>query len=311
MAILWTDKVLLVAAETVYGTPAVAAGADAILAMDVRVQPMEGQDTSRGLERPHMGAQETIPTGVHARLTFSVEILPSGTAGTAPVIGRLLRGCGCAQVIVASDSVTYNPISLGHESVTIRLWIGNTLFALAGARGTARLRLEAQGVPRMEFEFTGLWTEPTQAAALVPTLAAQMTAEVLAASAANTPVFTLNGTACVMRSFTFALGNRVEPRLLVNGESIRIVDRAETVETTIEALPLTTLNPFSLAGSRAGVAIVLQHGTAAGRRVTLTVPRAQMQRLAGLEESQGIMEWPLRLVPLAISGNDQWTLAFT
>ena len=56
---------------------------------------------------------------------------------------------------------------------------------------------------------------------------------------------------------------------------------------------------------------MVAHGTTAGKIVTLTAPTAQMQRVQGLENAQNITEWPLRLVPLASSGNDQWTLVLT
>ena len=50
------------------------------------------------------------------------------------------------------------------------------------------------------------------------------------------------------------------------------------------------------------------HGTTAGSIATLNVPAAQMQRPAGLENAQKIVEWPLRMAALPVDGNDQWTL---
>lgn len=66
---------------------------------------MEGQDKSRELELPYHGAQPTIPTELHMKLAFRVEAKGSGTKGTAPPFGPLLRACGMAEMIVATTSV--------------------------------------------------------------------------------------------------------------------------------------------------------------------------------------------------------------
>ena len=90
-----------------------------------------------------------------------------------------------------------------------------------------------------------------------------------------------------------------------------LVDRAEKDNTTVEAEPMTLMNPYQLAAAQTTQAIVLQQGVAAGARATINVPMAQLQRPAGLEQAQNIVEWPLSLIPLPNAGNDQWTLVLT
>lgn len=312
MAIYWNEKVFLLALESTYGVAPALTATDAILATNIRLTPMEGQDVSRNLERPHMGAQATIPVDVHTRLSFTAEILPSGTAGVAPVMGKLLRACACAEVITPDTSVAYNPVSRDHESAAVHMWIGDTRYALVGARGTAIIRVNASGIPVAEFDLTGLFVMPGEATPVVPDLDDQLDAEVLVATSTNTPVFTIDAVPFVMRSFALTLGNQVEPRFLIGAESVIITGRSESIETTVEAVPLSTFNPFARAMARDKLPVNLVHGTTAGSIVTLAVPGAQMQRPAGLEEQQGIKEWPLRLVPQATSaGNDQWTISFT
>lgn len=312
MPLNWKSKVLLAKTETVYGTDSAPTGAaNAILATDIRLSPMEGQDVSRNLEYPYLGAQATVPTELHAKLAFRVELTPSGTRGTAPPWGVLLRACGCAQVIVAATSVTYNPVTSTHESVTIHMWIDGTQYKLLGARGTCVMRINAQGIPYLEFDFTGLWVLASDVAQAVPTIASQLTNKPVIATSANTPTFTYNAVPLVMRSFALNLGNQVETRFLVRSESVLITDRAETIETTVEAVPLATLNPYALARDQTTAALTLTHGTVAGKIATLSAPAAQLQRPAGLENQQNIVEWPLRMVPIPVSGNDQWTLALT
>ena len=99
MAISWRSKILLAKIEAIYGTDAAPTGAaNGILAVDVSFNPMQGSDVSRNLERPFLGAQGTVATELHAELSFKVELVGSGTPGTPPAWGVLLRACGVAEV---------------------------------------------------------------------------------------------------------------------------------------------------------------------------------------------------------------------
>ncbi len=310
MPIAWRNKILLIKTETVYGTDPVPTGAvNAVLGIDVKVMPMEGDDASRELDLPYLASIPTIPKELHAKISFKVEMAPSGALGVAPAWGPVLRACAVAQTISAGVSVTYNPISVAHESATIYLYIGDTLYKIRGARGTCVMRLDAQGIPYLEFDLTGLFTTPAEGVRPTPVLTGFQ--KPLLATSANTPTFTINGVAQVMRKFALDLGNAVENRFLVGAEAILITDRSEMIETTVEAVPLTTLNPFALAAAQTTMVVNIAHGTVAGARAAINVPLALMQRPKGVEGQQNIKEWPLSLIPQANLGNDQWTLVLT
>lgn len=310
MPLKWRNKILLFMIETEYGTDPNPTGAnDAFLATDVQLTPMEGNDVSRDLETPYLGAQPSIPTELHRRLTFKVELIGSGTAGLAPAWGPLLRACGVAETIVPATSVTYNPVSDDHESGTHYIWIDTTLFQITGSRGNCRFSYTAQGIPYLEFTFTGLYSQAAETPRVVADLSAFQRPEVV--TDRNTPIFTMGGSDFVMRSCMLDQGNQVEARFLINAENILITDRADVLETTVEAVPLTVFDPFTLAEAQTTVPVVLTHGTDPGRISTLTVPNAQIQRPQGLESAQNIVEWPLRMVPLPVAGDDQWTLELT
>jgi hypothetical protein len=309
MALKWESKILLVKIETSYGTDPTPAGANGILAKDIKLTPMEGSDVDRELELPYFGAQGTIPTDLHATISFMVELAPSGTAGTAPLWGPVLRACGVAEVIDAGTAVTYNPVTDDLESATIYLFIEKTLYAMTGARGTVKMEINASGIPYLNFAMTGLFIDPEESTRIAPSLAGFQ--KPLAASKTNTPTFTIDEVAVVMRSFVLDLANEVEPRFLIGAEGIIITDRKDAITTTVEAVPLSTLDPYALAKSQTDVPVVLEHGRIAGHIATLTVPKAQMQRPEGLANAQKIVEWPLRLAPLPTAGNDQWSLTLT
>ncbi len=309
-AIKWRSKVLLAKIESSYGTdPSPTGGANAILATNVTLSPMEGEDVSRDLEFPYLGAQGSIPAGLRYVLSFSTELVGSGSAGVAPAWGPLARGCGLAETIEADTSVAYTPISDAMESLTFHFWIGATKHVLKGARGTAEVQVNAQAIPRIRWTFTGLWAAPAEASPATPTLTGFK--KPVVASKANTPLFTVNGVSLVLRNFTLNLGCDVQPRLLIGREEIKIVDRAEEITAQVEAVPLSTLDPFALAQAQTQIAVALTHGTAAGYIAAISAPTCQVKRPAGYENSQDVLEWPLRLTPLPSSGNDQFSITLT
>lgn len=313
MPLYWRNKVLLAKVEATYGVDAAPTGAaNAILATDVKLSPMEGQDVSRELDsRPWMGASETIPVGLYAKISFKVEVKSSGAAGTAPAYGPLLRASAMAETVSAGVSVTYNRASTNHASTTIWLNIDGTLYALTGARGNAVYRVNAAGVAYLEFEFSGLFVQPTAVAVPTPTYGTQLSQMPQAASSANTPTFTLGGVSLVLRDFMLDWGNEVTPRMLIRSETILITDFSEKIDMTVEAVALATLNPYALAAAGTAQALSLVHGTGAGKITTLSVPNAMIQRPSGINTQDNIIEWPLSLIPKSTAAGDQFTLVFT
>lgn len=310
MAIFFRSKILALKIETTYGTDAVPTGAlNAVQARDIQITPMDGEDVNRELDQPFIGAEGTIPAGLFSKISFKVEMEPSGVAGTAPAWGPALRACGVAQVVSAGVSVAYNPIPVNHESASIYFLIGPTLHKILGWRGNVKYTIDAQGIPYLEFDGSGLFLQPADAGFGPAVLTSFQKPRV--GSKANTPVFTVNGVSLTMRSFSLDLGNQVEPRLLIGSEEIIITQRQDTVEMTVDAVPLATFNPYLLAGNTTNVPVALTHGVGAGRIAALSIPTMQLMRPGGIEQNQGIVEWPLKGMALGTNGANQWTLTLT
>lgn len=311
MAIYSRLKVLLAKPEETYGVdPTLTGAADAILAKNVSLRPMEGQDVPRNLIQAHLAGEATIPAGLYTVIEFDTELVPSGTAGVAPAWGPLMRGAGFAEVIEEDVSVTYTPVSEGHESLYIKYWLGPTLHALNGARADATITIGAQGIPIIRWTYTGLWVPPADVARAAPTLTAWK--KPLVASKKNTPAFSANGVNLVLRSYSLKFGNQVEPRLLIPSEQIMIVNRAEALDLDVEVAPLATFNPFALAEAQTQIPVSIQHGTVAGSKVTISAPMCQVKRPQGSQENQGIEERTLNLSPLPTdAGNDQISIVLT
>jgi len=311
--IKWDSKVVLAKLEATYGVdPAPTGAANAIELKNVAFNPMEGSSETRDFERAYLGGQSEIPVGLYSKLSGEVELVGSGTAGTAPAWAPIMRALGMAEVIVAATSVTYNPISSGMDSVAIYFWIGGTRHVMLGCRGTGSIEINAQKIPVLKFTLTGTFAVPTELAVPVTDYTAFKAA--LVATTTNTPVFTVDGVSMVLSAFAFDLGNDVQQRLLINRETIIIVDRNEAISAKVEAVPLDVLDPFTMANDpNKRLAVNITHGTAAGLTTAIAAPNCQMARLSGYENSQKILEWPLKMKPLPNSGagNDQFTVTLT
>lgn len=88
--------------ESVYNTDPVPTGsANAIRVRNLNVMPLEMETESRDTVKPYFGNDDEVVTAVYAKVTFEVEMAGSGTAGTAPAYGPLLRSCGMQEAILA------------------------------------------------------------------------------------------------------------------------------------------------------------------------------------------------------------------
>ncbi len=321
--IKWKSKLILAKPEAAYAVNPVLVAANAVLLTDVQLQPMEGEDVSRNLELPYLGAQEALTAGLRSVLTGTFELVGSGETGVAPGWSALIRAMGIAEVVTpdtvpgdGTGKVEYTPVTDDHESVALEFYIGPdaaaSRYLFLGARGTGQLTVSANGIPAIRGTWTGLWTLPgTQAKPTGVDLSNFVDPQV--ATKANTPTFTIDAIPFVMRSFTLDFANDVQARMLVGREAIIIVDRNETIAATVEAVPLGTYNPYARASAtpKARFPIVVAHGTVAGRRVRIDVPKATQNRATGFENQQGVLEWPLNFTPMPDAGDDQWKITLS
>lgn len=304
----WRKKVLLAKIEGVYGTDATPAPAtDAVLAEDVEVQPMASSTEERGFDRDVLGARPQVVVGEHIVLSFSVELASSGTAGTAPALGPLLRGCSMAETIDPGVSVTYAPSSAdAPESLTLALNIGGVEHRLLGARGSVEMTLRRREIPKLRFTFTGLFALPTDTAAGTPDLSAwQQPLPVRP----DVTTATLAGQTPAIAEISLSLGNEVGYRDYINDAAVLRTDRQGSGSLTYDALPLATLNPFDLARSKTPVALTTTHGTTAGAIVEIQAPAIEIGA-PSYSEAEGITQIRADFRPLPITGDDEVAFVF-
>lgn len=300
-------KVVLAKIELEYGTDATPTGeANAIEIQDPSITPLAGDTIDRRPFRQSLGASLKMLANQHVLVSFAVFVAGSGTAGTAPPYGTLLRMCGLQETLTPDTSAAYKPRSAGYESGTIWFNEDGTKHALLGARGNARWEFQAKQFPRIVFDFVGLLVPAAAAALPTPDFSAWQ--DPLPVSKTNTPAFTLHGYAAVLEALTINLGNQVVHRDLVNSRSVQIADRQASGSITIETPPIATKDFFAAASASTLGALALTHGTAAGNIAELALPQVQVMN-PRYGESDGISTLMMDLNIVPDAGDDE--IAFT
>lgn len=292
--------------ETIYGQDAgPTAALNAILGANVDFQPSVGDAPERELVTAQMGHQGVIMVGTYATLAFDFEIAGSGTAGTAPACGPILRACAMKEVITAGQDVKYLPISSQQEAASFLFSDDGVNHILLGARGNLSGALTPKGIPRFRATMTGLLG--TIADAVRPTPSYTSWKKPVPVSKANTTL-TLHDYTGPCENFTFDLGNDIQPRFLIGSESIEHVDRKMTGTALLEAVLLATKNWFATSEGNVVSTLVAQHGKTAGNIVTFTADAVQIGRPTR-GESQKILNNSLPLMMTNLGANE-FTITF-
>ena len=300
--------------ETTEGTAnAPAAGDCNILAEDVRFEPDIDQ-TDRMPISSDLSPYASIAGARKARVTFKVELKGSGAAGTAPAIGKLIKACGYNEVIVASTSVTYNPLSVGVDSLTIDLYSvpasGNQIRErIIGARGTFRINARSGQQVYLEFTFMGVYVPVADAAGLTPSgLEATLPPAFLSTS------FTMHGFAHKVSSFNIDLGNTLAYRTDISQASgifsCLITGRKPTFSFDPEKELVATHDYYGKMLANTEAALSCAIGATAGNICTITAPKAQYVKVTpGGRDGLGIYTVDGKFNRNA--GNDELVFAFT
>ncbi|QDG74454.1 phage tail tube protein [Labrenzia sp. PHM005] len=297
---------ILAKIEPVYGTDSVPTGAaNAILATDVTLTPLAGEDINRDLLLPWLGHQGIELVGNYVQMEFSVECAGAGAAGTVPAYGALLRACGLSETITPSTSVDYEPVSDGEESVSVYFNQDGVRHVALGCRGSFQLDIAAKQIPRFRFQLMGLLGTVTDSA--LPAADVSAFQKPVPVSNANTS-FSLHGAARISERVSFDLGVDVVPRFLIGDERIQLVARQSTGSVVVEAKAMASANWFDIAQAKTLGALELIHGTVAGHIVRLDAPSVQIGRPT-MGETNRITNYALPLIFQPQSGNDEFTLS--
>jgi len=311
MALLTRKRLLLAKAEATYGTDSSPAGTDAVLVREMEITPLQSDTVDRELIRPYLGASQQLLANTRVEITFQVELAGSGTAGTAPRFGSILKACGFSETIVSSTSVTYAPVSSSFSSVTLYYNVDGVRHKLTGCRGNFTLNGTVGEIPYIEFTMTGIYNAPTDTA--LPSATYTNQAVPLVFKDGNTTSFELLSYAGCLQSVELDMGNEVIYRELVGcSKEVLITDRKVTGTVMIEAVALATKNYFTAATSDTTLGnLQFTHGTTAGNIITVSSSTIDLGDVS-YEDQDGItmLSIPVVAVPSG-SGNDEVSIVFT
>lgn len=302
------NVIVLAKIETSKGTDAVPTGAaNAMLPVgEVAIAPIDAERVPRSVIRGYFGAPDSLLGATWMSIKFSVEMQGSGTKGTAPAWGALLRACGFAETVTAATRVDYTPVSTGLEGVTIYAYADGLEYKFVGSVGTVDIAAGVGGIPLLNFTFWAPYLAPTAVANPTPTLTSWKvpalvndlnTADVSLGGTYSAGAIS-GGTTYVSGGIEATLANQVSRRELIGAKEAVISDRA--VGGTIKTLDLTAAQEITVQGLITGntpTSIGMVHGTADGYKVLLFFPSAKLlnitpQNLDGVWTSDVPFEAP-------------------
>jgi len=310
MALLTRKRVILIEAESSYGTDPTMASSTVVLVTDLSITPQSSDVVNRDVVRPFLGASEQLLANTRVECTFSVELAGSGTAGAAPRYGDAIKACGFAEAIVSNTSVTYTPVSSSFSSISIHYNVDGVRHIVTGCRGTFTVNAEVGAIPTIDFTFTGIYNAPTDNA--LPTIAYGNQATPLIFKNGNTTGFQLLSYAGALQSLTMDAGVSTVYRELVGGtKEVIITDRASNGTVTIEAPTIAQKDYFTAALTDSTLGnLQFLHGTTAGNKVQLISSKVDIGDVNyGEMDGVAMLEIPYTLVPSA--ANNEVSLIYT
>jgi len=311
MPLLSRKRLILAKTESTYGTdPTPSGSSNAILVRNLEITPLQAETVSRDLIRPYLGVSDQLLAQTRVEVTFEVELAGSGTAGTAPAYGPVLKACGLSETVVATTSVTYAPVSASFSSCTIYFHNDGIRHKVTGCRGTWSVSAEVGAIPFITFTMTGIYNAPTDETLPSPTYANQ--AAPLIFKNGNTSNFSIFSYSGCLQSLNFDLANETIYRELVGcTKEVLITNRAPSGTVVIEAPSIATKDFFTIANGSSTGSISFQHGSTGGNIVTFTTAQSDIGSPT-YSDQDGIqmLNLPYLAIPTS-AGNDELALSFT
>lgn len=310
MTVLFSARTLILQkSETTYNVSANPTGTDALLVSNLTLDPLQLEREDRELVQGYPGNTPQIVTRQSVRMQFDVELVGSGTAGTAPRYGPCLKACGRSETIVANTSVTYSRVNTGISSVTIDAYLDGQRHRMTGGRGTATKSMSAEGIAKYTFDLLGIYSVPTATANPTPTFTLQ--AQPVAVNSDNTPTVSVHGFSACMSDFSLA-DNNVIKFLQLGGcaKEVLLPNRKPSGSITIQMPLVSAKDYYTIAANQATGPITWTHGTTPGRILTWNGPGCVFgSPTHSVNDDIYYLTLPFELMPS--TGNDEDTLVLT
>lgn len=289
-----TTKVLFLKKEGVYGTDANPTGAlNARLTRNFTSKPLVTDRIQRNLDRPVRGRTADAPSNARQTFGYELEMAGSGTAGTAPAWMEDTEICGmAAPTLVAVTSATQRFAAIGTalSSGTAYHWRGNQRSTGVGARGTFGWDFTAGAYPFLKFDMTALLPVASQTPIdnAPGAITLDQWIDPLELNTENT-LFTLDGYACKLRSWTGDVNAETKARALVGANYVQRGNHGITGRLLVEAPTIAAKNYFLTLKSGQEVEVEMIHGTEPGNIVEVLGNHLQILDIDYQDEDDVLM----------------------
>ena len=253
---------------------------DAILAYDVNITPLETEQIVQQPVSGQLGSYRVLHAGARARIRFHVDLAPAKTASDKPPFSSLLEACGLGYQLNAE---VQHQFLLGDTFPTVRLFLycDGVLHRIDGALGNVEIKLEMHQRAIAEFEFLGIWKNPTLETA--PQSSFTRYGEALMLDSQHCQI-SLNSTPMAANSLQINVGNSLEFHETFTEKSVLVTARRTTASLLYQAEHDNLPEQGLMAGSNTTLGVILHDQT---RRITLDMPYAQWQSTT-LAQQQGL-----------------------
>lgn len=303
-------EVLLAKAEVTYNVDPTPTGSDAVLVEKLKWAWANVRLHERAPVKPTLAPMKPIYGGALMEVSFEVNLIGSGAAGTAPEYAPILRACGIAETVVPATSVTYKPDSSPpHDSVTLYYYQDGVLHKVTGCRGKASFNCAIGAPGKIAFTLLGHYAGQTDTALATPTYDAVVPVPFIGVP------FTVDSYGAVISKLALDPGIAVTPP-----DSVTATDGYGEIIITGRK-PVGSFDPLAVLKAtkdflgqwQSGAALALTTGTvgsSAGNRWALSAPAITYTE-AGKGDRGGITAYEMAFMCAESSGDDEWSLVLT
>lgn len=305
-------KVVLAKTEDTYGSDSSPDGAtNALLTRNLDVNPLEGEELQRELDKGTMGNDPGTLVGQHCTVSFQIEMAGAGAAGDIPAYDPVLRAAGHAQSEDDESTPTeiyYDPIDEDVPSLTLYFHHDKTLYKIVGARGSLTMECGKRQYGYMSFEFMGLIEE--YVGATMPDVDQSAFVKPIPFRAANVD-FSLFGDTRPLHTLTITGGQEISFYETSENESLEQEDRSSTWQATIEHPHLTDdWDVYQAIRDDEEGALEFILGTTGGNIFQVDCDAVQMLNSPSLSNENGIVAIQLGGSIIAQSSNSTTTTGY-
>ena len=307
---MYTKKTVLYAKiETTSGTDSTpTASTNAVMALNVSIEPKaDMKERNAGDSDRSQFANIRGKTAVDIK--FDMELKGSGTAGTAPRYGALLKACDRLETVNASTNVIYTP-AVTNETCTIWVNIDGILHKAVGCAGDCEIDLTSGEVPMLKFTMSGVYALPTDSVIESPTFDSTIPQIVKGTTT------TFGSYAAIIEKLALKFGNSVVERTSMAATegilAFMVGNRAPSGVMTCESVLRATTNAdfWSYFDTGATKALSMVLGTTGGNIVTIAAPACKLSA-PKYGDRDGLRTFDVEFQMARSSGNDEMTVTLT